>query len=74
MTQTEWIQLESTIARMSDEEKARLSRLLDPQKPASPTSRRNRSLGLFADEPALIDEIMEGVYHAREHHPLRIEE
>lgn len=70
MTQIEWQQLEATVARMTDAEKQRLAALIE-----EPTSRKirskNPSLGLFADAPELIDEIMRGVYDARENSPLR---
>ena len=69
MTQIQWEQLEAIVARMTDAEKEKLAGLLTVVKTPSPLS--NPILGLFADEPELIDEIMEGVYVARETHPFR---
>jgi hypothetical protein len=69
MTQVQWQQLESVVAGMTDEEKARLAALVQQSKPQ--TASTDRSLGLFADEPELMDKIMEGVYHDREHRPFR---
>ena len=70
MTQIEWQQLEATVQQMSDAEKQRLAKLLEVA-PAEPEAPHNPSLGLFADEPELIDEIMSGVYHDRENYRLR---
>jgi hypothetical protein len=56
---------------MTLEEKQRLARLLESKRSTATTSADNPSLGLFADEPELIDEIMKGVYEARESYPLR---
>jgi hypothetical protein len=70
MTQIEWQQLEATVLHMSDAEKQRLAKLLESPS-ASPETPQNPSLGLFADEPELIDEIMAGVYHDRENYRLR---
>jgi hypothetical protein len=71
MTQIQWQQLEATFAGMTEAEKQRLAGLLTPAAANALPSSSNPSLGLFADEPELIDEIMEGVYLARETHPLR---
>ncbi len=71
MTQIQWQQLEATVAGMTEAEKQRLASVLSrPDKATAPTD-RDPSIGLFADEPELIDEIMEGVYLARETHLLR---
>jgi hypothetical protein len=71
MTQLEWQQLEATVAGMTDAERQRLAMLLESNRQAASASADNPSLGLFADEPELIDEIMKGVYEARETYPLR---
>jgi hypothetical protein len=70
MTQIQWQQLEATVAQMTDAEKQRLAKLLEAA-PMEPEAPHNPSLGLFADEPELIDEIMAGVYHDRENYRLR---
>ena len=64
MTQLEWQQLEATVQHMTDAEKQRLAKLLDAA-PAEPERSGNPSLGLFADEPELIDEIMAGIRRDR---------
>ncbi|QDT76000.1 hypothetical protein [Lacipirellula limnantheis] len=70
MTQIQWQQLEATVQQMSDAEKQRLAKLLEAPA-ALPETPHNPSLGLFADEPELIDEMMAGVYHDRENYRLR---
>ena len=70
MTHIEWQQLEATVARMTEAEKQRLAALIED--PAISTSRvDNPSLGLFADAPELLDEIMEGIHERRENAPFR---
>jgi len=70
MTQIEWQQLEATVQQMTDAEKQRLAKLLEAPNAISELP-HNPSLGLFADEPELIDEIMAGVYRDRETYRLR---
>ena len=70
MTQIEWQQLEATVQHMTAAEKQRLAKLLNAPA-ASHETTHNPSLGLFADEPELIDEILAGVYHDRENYRLR---
>ena len=70
MTQIEWQQLEATVRQMTEAEKQRLAGLLAAPTPPSEAP-QNPSLGLFADEPELIDEIMAGVYHDRQNYRLR---
>lgn len=70
MTQIQWQQLEATVSQMTDAEKQRLAKLLEAP-PADHEAPHNPSLGLFADEPELIDELMAGVYHDRENYRLR---
>jgi hypothetical protein len=70
MTQTQWQQLEATVAEMTDAEKQRLAELLESSNGAGPT-RSDPTIGLFADEPELIDEIMDFVYASREARQLR---
>lgn len=69
MTQIEWQQLEAAVAKMTDVEKQRLADLLasnsNGQIGADPT------IGLFADEPDLIEEVIRQTYIARETHPFR---
>lgn len=71
MTQIQWQQLEAAVAGMTEQEKQRLASMLTPVNANGLPSPSNPSLGLFADEPELVDEIMEGVYIARETHPFR---
>jgi hypothetical protein len=73
MTQFQWQQLEATIAGMTADERARVAALLDRTSSAE-LHDGGLSLGLFADQPELIDDIMKSVYHARENHPLRLEQ
>lgn len=70
MTQIQWEQLEAAVAVMTEEEKQRLAGLLSPAAPP-PTSPRKSIIGLFADEPELIEQIIQDVYIARETHPFR---
>lgn len=73
MTQIEWQELEAAVSQMTDADRQKLASFLaSADSRVKPSS--NPSLGLFADEPELIDEIMESVYIARETHPLRAEE
>ena len=72
MTQLQWQQLQAVIAGMNEAERERLAGMLSHTLTTSDSLHpENPSLGLFADEPELIDEIMEGVYRAREQHPFR---
>jgi hypothetical protein len=80
MTQVQWQYLESMIGDMSAADRDRLATMLSQAKtsePASassdPASQRgvNRSLGLFSDDPELVDELMRIVNFNREHQPLR---
>lgn len=71
MTQIQWQQLEATVAEMTDDEKRRLAAMLADAASCQSSSSDNPSLGLFADDPDLLDEIMDGVYIARENHPFR---
>jgi hypothetical protein len=70
MTQIEWQQLEAAVAKMTEAERSKLANLL-VRPPAPAADAPNPSLGLFADDPDLIDELLEGVYAARENHPWR---
>ncbi len=72
MTQLQWQQLEATVAGMTDEEKRRLTTLLTAPNASIPPSSTNPSLGLFADEPELVDEIMDFVYASREARQVRL--
>ena len=69
MTQLQWQQIEIAVASMTEAERERLALLIGKAPASSPPV---ESLGLFADEPELLDEVMEGVYAAREKHPLRV--
>lgn len=71
MTQTEWQQLEETVHRLSPAEKARLKALLD-QSLDSQRKTEDPLLGLMADEPELVDSVLESAMLARERDPLRI--
>ncbi|MCC6493655.1 MAG: hypothetical protein IT424_11620 [Pirellulales bacterium] len=71
MTQVQWQQLEAVVAAMDDAERQKLARMLHKRPDLQALDPSNPSLGLFADEPELIDEILEGVYEARQNHPLR---
>jgi hypothetical protein len=68
MTQIEWQQLEATVEKMTAAEKRRLADLLE--KRASGPAKQS-IIGLFADEPELIEEIVQGIYEARESRPFR---
>ena len=70
MTQIEWQQLEATVAQMTDAEKQRLVKLLEVA-PAQPEAPHNPSLGLFADEPELMEKVIELIYRDRETVPFR---
>jgi len=71
MTQLEWQKLEETVTHMTVEEKQRLLAIVSTSltKPATPA--RDPLLGLMADEPGLLDEVVDSALAAREH-PLRI--
>ena len=70
MTQNQWQQLEATVAEMTEAEKQRLADLLKPSNGASPT-RSDPTIGLFADDPDLIEQIIQDTYIARETHSFR---
>jgi hypothetical protein len=70
MTQIQWQQLEATVAEMTEAEKQRLADLLKPSNGTSPT-RSDPTIGLFADDPELIEQIIQDTYIARETHPFR---
>lgn len=72
MTQIQWQQLEATVAEMSDVDKQRLATLLKAPIANAPQSTPDPSIGLFADEPELIDEIMDFVYASREARQVRL--
>jgi hypothetical protein len=72
MTQIEWQQLEAAIAHMTDAEKKRLATLLVPPGEPKAEPKPDPILGLFADEPELIQFIIDQTYLARETHPLRL--
>ena len=65
MTQLEWQQLEQTILSLSAAEKQRLRNLLN-QSLASQSTRLDPLLGLMADEPDLVDSVMDAAFAARE--------
>lgn len=64
MTPSEWQQLEATIAQMTNAEKQRLAKLLEAA-PTEPEVPHNPSLGLFADEPELMEKVIELIYRDR---------
>jgi hypothetical protein len=71
MTQREWQQLEETVLGLTGAEKERLRALLNR---SAHTEQRapDRLLGLMADEPDLVDSVVESAMIARERDPLRI--
>ena len=71
MTHLEWQKLEETLAQMTPEEKARLVALIKSSLSGQETAGKDPLLGLMADEPELVDQMVEAAYAAREHHPLR---
>jgi hypothetical protein len=73
MTQIQWQQLEATVAQMTDAEKQRLTGLLAKSKraPANEKEKPDPVIGLFADEPELMEKVIELVYRDRETAPLR---
>lgn len=71
MTQFEWQQLEAAVAGMTDDEKQRLATLLAaPQESVTPI-RPDSIIGLFADDPDLIEQIVQNAYVLRETQPFR---
>ncbi len=70
MTQVQWQYLETVLADMTAEDKQRLASMLT-KPPVAETTAQDPLIGALADEPELLDQIMESVYHARETHPLR---
>jgi hypothetical protein len=72
MTDLEWKKLEETLAHMSPEEKVRLLALVNSSLSGQPTAAKDPLLGLMADEPELVDQVVEAAYAARERHPLRL--
>jgi hypothetical protein len=72
MTQIQWQQLESMIGAMTPEERQRLATILTSPTPAASDKGDDPWIGAMADDAELLDQVMEGVYRARETHPLRI--
>jgi len=72
MTNSEWQRLEESLAHMTPEEKVRLLALVNLSLAKMATPTKDPLLGLVADEPDLIDEVVQGAYVARERHPLRL--
>mgnify|MGYP000261085384 CR=1 FL=1 len=76
MTQIEWQQLEATVQQMSAAEKQRLAGLLAHSE--TPTAHKNSDrdpvIGLFADEPELMEQVIELIYRDRETTPFRVTE
>ena len=70
MTELEWQKLEETLSRLSPAEKVRLLALVNTS--LSGPATKDPLLGLMADEPELVDEVVDGAYAAREQHPLRL--
>lgn len=71
MTQIEWQQLEATVAAMSDAERHRLAELLESNQKSDKPTESPSIIGLFADEPELMEKVVELIYHDRETAPLR---
>lgn len=71
MTQIEWQQLEATVQQMCDAEKQRLAKLLES--PGSVESKEipDPVIGLFADEPDVMEQVIKLVYREREATPFR---
>jgi hypothetical protein len=72
MTQIQWHYLESMIGSMTPDDKSRLVTMLTAPVPADTKLADDPWIGSMADESDLLDEVMEGVYRARETHPLRV--
>jgi hypothetical protein len=73
MTQIQWQQLEATVAQMTDAEKQRLTSLLEKSVISlkSEKEKPDPVIGLFADEPELMEKVIELVYRDRETAPFR---
>lgn len=71
MTHLEWQKLEETLAHMTPEEKVRLLTLVTSSLSGETTPVKDPVLGLMADEPELVDDMVQAAYAAREHDPLR---
>lgn len=71
MTQIQWQQLESILSGMTADEKDQLSAML-ASTPTVEASNADPLLGAMADEPELLDRVMDGVYKDRETRPWRV--
>jgi hypothetical protein len=71
MTQIQWQQLGIILSSMTADEKEQLSAML-VSAPTAGLSDADPLLGAMADEPELLDRVMENVYHARETRPWRV--
>jgi hypothetical protein len=71
MTQQQWRQFEQAIAEMTDDEKSRLLEMVRCALSQSPSASDDPVLGMMADEPQLVDQIIESTYASREKDPLR---
>jgi hypothetical protein len=72
MTHLEWQKLEETLAHVTPEEKVRLLTLVNSSLSGEITPTKDPLLGHMADEPELVDDLVQAAYAAREHHPLRL--
>ena len=73
MTQLEWQKLEETLAHMTPDEKVRLVALVNSSLSGETTPTKDPLLGLMADEPELVDDVVQAAYAARENHALRLQ-
>ena len=71
MTQSEWQRLEQTVQSLSAAEKERLRSLLN-RPLAAESGAADPLLGLMADDPDLVDRVLEAALTARERDPLRV--
>lgn len=71
MTHLEWQQLEATVAGMTDDERQRLATLIVAIEPVKTPTSKDSIIGLFADEPDLIEQIIQDTYRLRETQPFR---
>jgi hypothetical protein len=70
MTQLEWKKLEETVTQMSADEKRRLLAIVNSSLTKANGPASDPLLGLMADKPDLVDQVVKLAFEARESQPL----
>jgi hypothetical protein len=72
MTKLEWQKLEETVTQMTVQEKRRLLAIVNSALTNVEVPADDPLLGSMANEPDLVDQVVEFTLNARGHNPLRL--